>query len=165
MADHNKSELLKMTSDVISAFVSNNAVAHNDLPQIIAAVHAALEMAASPAPVVEAESHAKASTAQIRRSIGTESLVSFEDGKTYKSLKRHLTRLGLTVADYRAKWGLPDDYPMVSPAYSQKRSDLAKAMGLGAKGRPATTEASVVPVKRGRSKKAAIQTTTDPSDV
>lgn len=154
-----------MTGDVISAFVSNNSVGHNDLPQIITAVHAALEMAASPASAVEAESHPKASAAQIRRSMGSDGLVSFEDGKTYKSLKRHLTTRGLTAQDYRAKWGLPDDYPMVSPAYSQRRSELAIAMGLGAKGRAAASEATDAPVKRARSKKAATQTTAVPLDV
>jgi predicted transcriptional regulator len=77
----------------------------------------------------------KATPAQIRKSITRDALISFEDGKPYKTLKRHLTTFGLTIEQYRAKWGLPADYPTVAPSYSEARSAMAKALGLGQGGR------------------------------
>ena len=83
----------------------------------------------------------KLTPAQGRRSIQGEHLISFEDGRPYKALKRHLTSLGMTPEEYRAKWSLPADYPMVSPEYSRKRSELARSMGLGLQGRGARRRA------------------------
>ena len=148
-------DLLNLTADVVSAFVSNNSVGPNELPQLIAAVHAALSSAGTPVPSVEAEGQVKATAAEIRRSIRPDALISFEDGKPYKSLKRHLTARGLTVDQYRAKWGLQDNYPMVSPAYSQARSELAKVAGLGQRGRIGKSATAAQPAKRGRPKKAS----------
>lgn len=88
------------------------------------------------------------SRAEIKKSIGDAALISFEDGKPYKSLKRHLGTRGMTPEDYRAKWGLPSDYPMVHPAYSAQRSELARAIGLGSKGRQAKAVAEPAPKTR-----------------
>ena len=96
----------------------------------------------------------KATAAEIRRSIRPDALISFEDGKSYKALKRHLTTRGLTVDQYRAKWGLPNNYPTVLPAYSRARSELAKAAGLGQKGRIGKSAAAAKPAKGGRPRKA-----------
>lgn len=123
-------DLLGMTSDVVAAFVTRNQVRPQDLPGLIRAVHAALTHAGrrraggtAPAP--------RPTAVQIRRSIRPEALISFEDGRPYKTLKRHLTTRGLTFAAYQQKWGLPDDYPSVAPEYAARRSALAKAAGLG----------------------------------
>ncbi|MCJ2075657.1 MucR family transcriptional regulator [Methylobacterium sp. E-016] len=118
-----------MTTDLVAAYVSNNRVSLSELPGVIASVHAALsslgkEETAEP-------SLEKPTPAQIRKSITPDGMVSFEDGKTYKTMKRHLTLRGLTPDSYRAKYGLPSDYPIVSAAYSAKRSELARSLGLG----------------------------------
>jgi predicted transcriptional regulator len=143
MADElDKDVLIGMTVEVVSAFVGNNTVATADLPGLIQSVHSALGMIDSPAAApAAAPATARATPAQVRKSITPEALISFEDGKPYKMLRRHLTTRGLTVEEYRTKWGLPKDYPSVAPAYSQARSAMAKAFGLGqgarkAKGRP-----------------------------
>ena len=90
----------------------------------------------------------KLTAGQIRKSISPDGLISFEDGKTYQTLKRHLTTRGMTIADYKAKWGLPSDYPATAPAYAAKRSALAKAAGLGkvmAKGKAAAAAKKAPP--------------------
>lgn len=144
-------DILGMTTDIIAAYVSNNKVEASVLPGMIAAIHGALS--ATTAPVIEevVEAVARPTAAQIRKSITDDFLISFEDGKQYKSMKRSLAIKGLTPAEYREKWGLPADYPMVAPAYAAARSAMAKSMGLGAGGRkPAAT----APAKRGRPAKA-----------
>ena len=123
-------DVLAMTVDIVSAYVSNNHVQVGELPDLIASVHASLsrldnpKLAASPEPE-------KLTSAQIRKSITPDAIISFEDGKSYKTMRRHLTLRGLTPEAYRAKWGLPADYPMVTTSYSEKRSELAKSLGLG----------------------------------
>lgn len=144
-------DILGMTTDIVSAYVSNNKVEASALPGMIAAIHGALS--ATTAPVIEevVETVARPTASQIRKSITDDFLISFEDGKQYKSMKRSLAIKGLTPAEYREKWGLPADYPMVAPAYAAARSAMAKSMGLGAGGRkPAAT----APAKRGRPAKA-----------
>ena len=121
------------TAEIVSAYVANNRVPASELPSLLASVHAALSgISAPPAPnepsVPEVK---KPSAAEIRRSIKPDALISFEDGKAYQVLRRHLGLLGLTPDAYRAKWGLPADYPMTSAAYAAKRSALAKQIGLG----------------------------------
>lgn len=128
----NNSELLiELTAEIVAAYVSNNSVAANDLPNVIAQVHSALGGAAVPAEeVVEKPKPA----VPVRRSIQEDYLICLEDGQKFKSLKRHLmTHYGLTPEQYREKWDLPADYPMVAPAYAAARSRLAKEMGLGQK--------------------------------
>lgn len=132
MADK-QAELLSLTVDIVANYLQANKMAQADLPGLIATVHAALGSAGT-VEAVEPET-ARATPAQIRRSIRPEGLVSFEDGRPYKTLRRHLTTRGLTVAEYKAKWGLPADYPTTAPDYSAKRSAMAKQLGLGQKGR------------------------------
>src|SRR4051795_1315763 len=138
---------INLTSDVVAAYVANNSVAAADLAQLISSVHQTFSALLSPPPP-EAEKPIPA--VPIRKSITPDYLISLEDGKSYKSMKRHLGRLGLTPAEYRTKWGLPHDYPMVAPNYSAQRSELAKSMGLGRK--PAEPVVQAKP--RGRRKAA-----------
>lgn len=121
---------MEMTAEIVANYVTGNKVAQSDLPALVHSVFKALSTADAP-PAPEPEVRVKLTPAQIRKSISPEGLISFEDGKTYQTLKRHLTTRGMTLADYRAKWGLPSDYPSTAPAYAAKRSALAKAAGLG----------------------------------
>ncbi len=129
-----RSELLEMTADIVSAYVGNNSVAANDLPSLISNIHAALSQVST--GVVEAEPEPKEPAVPIRKSISPDFLICLEDGRKFKSLKRHLrTKYDISPEEYRAKWGLPKDYPMVAPNYAKARSELAKQMGLGQGGR------------------------------
>ncbi|TXM60966.1 MucR family transcriptional regulator [Methylobacterium sp. WL120] len=147
----------ELTADLVSAFVSNNNVPVAELPALIASVHAALAALGNEAPA-EPAGPEKPTPAQIRKSITPDALISFEDGKSYKTLKRHLTLRGLTPEGYRAKYGLPADYPMTTANYSAQRSALAHALGLGQQRRKTATEATeapkVAPKARGRKKAA-----------
>ncbi len=127
-------DMVEMTAEVVSAYVVKNSVPLVDLPGLIASVHGALVGLGSPASAAT-EAPKPVAPVSVKKSIEDDFIVSMEDGKRYKSLKRHLAKHGLTPAEYRAKWGLPVDYPMVSPAYSAARSALAKSMGLGAQRR------------------------------
>ena len=129
-----KTQLLEMTADIVSAYVGNNSVAANDLPGLISNIHAALSQVST--GVVEAEPEPKEPAVPVRKSISPDFLICLEDGRKFKSLKRHLrTKYDMSPEDYRAKWNLPKDYPMVAPNYAKARSDLAKQMGLGQGGR------------------------------
>ena len=135
MADAMDTEdtLLTLTADIVAAHVSNNSVAVNDLPNLIQNVHAALTgiVGASAAP--EPRPEPKVS---IRSSVKPDYIVCLEDGKKLKMLKRHLmTHYNLTPEQYRAKWNLPADYPMVAPNYAEQRRSLAKKIGLGTRRR------------------------------
>ena len=122
--------LIDLTADIVAAYVSNNKVASSDLSRLISNVHDALQRSSATASPQAAEPRKPAIT--VKRSITPEYLICLEDGKRFKSLKRHLrTHYNLTPAEYRAKWGLPPDYPMVAPNYAQVRSNLAREMGLG----------------------------------
>lgn len=126
-----RSELLALTSEIVSSHVSNNAVNQNDLTTMIQTVFTTLEGLSGPKeePVVELKP-----AVSIKRSVTDEYIVCLEDGKKLKMLKRHLkTAYDMTPEDYRAKWGLASDYPMVAPAYARKRQELAKKIGLGRK--------------------------------
>lgn len=130
--------LVTLTADIVAAHVSNNSVAINDLPVLIANVHKALtELGAAQTAVEEKPVPA----VSIRASIKPDHIVCLEDGKKLKMLKRHLmTHYQMTPADYRAKWGLPADYPMVAPDYAAQRKDLALKIGLGRKRSAASAE-------------------------
>lgn len=129
-----KPELLEMTADIVSAYVSNNTIAAETLPSLIANIHSALSQVSG--GVVEAEPEPKEPAVPVRKSITPDYLICLEDGRKFKSLKRHLrTKYNMSPEEYRAKWGLPKDYPMVAPNYAKARSDLAKQMGLGQGGR------------------------------
>jgi predicted transcriptional regulator len=123
-----------LTADVVAAYVSNNSISATDLPGLIASIHTAITALSAPAPEPEAEKPVPA--VAIKKSVTPDYIISLEDGRQYKSLKRHLTGRGLTPAEYRTKWGLPHDYPMVAASYAAQRSALAKAIGLGRKREP-----------------------------
>lgn len=135
MSDPIVIDLVELTSEVVAAYVTRNHVQPNELPGLIASVHTALGNMGKPTAPTE-EPVKPVPPVSIRKSITDEYLVSLEDGKRYKSLKRHLAKHGLTPAEYRAKWGLSQDYPMVAPAYAAKRSELAKNLGLGRRAAP-----------------------------
>jgi predicted transcriptional regulator len=125
-----ESGYIQLTANIVSAYVSNNSVASAEIPNLIAQVYSALMRISSgqTAPPAEPLKPAVA----VKRSVTPEYIVCLEDGKKFKSLKRHLrTQYGITPEQYREKWGLPPDYPMVAPNYAAARSQLAKQMGLG----------------------------------
>jgi predicted transcriptional regulator len=159
-------DLKTLVADVAAAYFSNSHVAVTDIQKVIDEVAAGLMRVGSPSGAQEATEGAseaeaeagpaqrKLTPAQIRKSVTPEALVSFEDGRGYKTLRRHLSVKGLTPEQYREKWGLPRDYPMVSPNYSAQRSEMARTIGLGQKGRGARAAATAAPsgAKRGRRK-------------
>lgn len=125
-------DLIEYSTDIVAAYVSHNAISPTDLPKLIADVHAALKGLGvdDVAAVVEEKKPA----VPVRKSVTAEYIICLEDGKKFKSLKRHLrTHYNLSPEEYREKWGLPSDYPMVAPSYSATRSKLAKDNGLGRK--------------------------------
>ena len=127
-------KLLERTADIIAAYVTKNPVPGADLAGLIKSVHASLNQTS--APDEPAATEVKAPSVSIKKSITPNYLICLEDGRQFKSLKRHLqSKYGLTPDAYRTKWGLPKDYPMVAPAYSAARSAMAKTMQLGVKGR------------------------------
>ena len=135
MPDNQAAEetLLTLTADIVAAHVSNNSVAVNDLPNLIQNVHAALNAISGASSAPEAKPEPKVS---IRSSIKPDYIVCLEDGKKLKMLKRHLmTHYNMTPDQYRQKWGLNADYPMVAPNYAEQRRTLAKSIGLGTKRR------------------------------
>ena len=124
------SDLVTLSADVVSAYVSNNLVPADELPKLISEIYSAL--IALNAPSVAASEPKPEPAVPVRKSITPDFIVCLEDGKKFKSLKRHLqAHYGLTPAEYRQKWGLPADYPMVAPNYAATRSALARASGLG----------------------------------
>jgi predicted transcriptional regulator len=131
MADNpGNSNFIELTAGIVSAFVSNNSVAAGDIPALINQVHSALLRVSSGAKDVSAEPLKPA--VSVKKSITPDYIICLEDGKKFKSLKRHLrTQYNVTPEQYREKWGLPPDYPMVAPNYAAARSKLAKDMGLG----------------------------------
>jgi predicted transcriptional regulator len=127
--------LITLTADIVSAHVSNNSVAVNDVPGLIQNVHGALSQlgTAAPAPEIKPEP-----AVSVRSSVKPEYIICLEDGKKLKMLKRHLmTHYNMTPEQYRAKWNLPADYPMVAPNYAEQRRSLAKKIGLGTRRRRA----------------------------
>ena len=125
-------ELIELSTEIVAAYVTRNSLSPADLPKLIADVYAALRGLNTPV-FVEAEEVLKPAVS-VRKSITPDFLICLEDGKKFKSLKRHLrTTYDMSADEYRAKWGLPPDYPMVAPNYSATRSALAKSNGLGRK--------------------------------
>jgi predicted transcriptional regulator len=153
--------IMEMTVQLVSAYVQKNSVPISEFPVLIETVHTKLKSLSGltveePAPAPEKLKPA----VPVKKSITPEYLVSLEDGKHYRTLKRHLSKLGLTPSEYREKWGLPYDYPMVARSYAAKRSELAKSMGLGRKANADEVapepepEPAPEPKKRGRKPKA-----------
>jgi predicted transcriptional regulator len=120
-------DYVELTSDIVSAYVTHNRVQRGEIASLIDAVHSALVGAARPEPVKEQP----VPPVPIKNTVRPDYIISLEDGRRYKSMKRHLAGRGLTPEQYREKWGLRPDYPMVAPNYSKARSELAKALGLG----------------------------------
>jgi predicted transcriptional regulator len=130
MTDNTETDLATLTADIVAAYVAHNALGADKLADLIGSVHAALSKASTQA--VEPEKVELIPAVSIKKSIAQDYLICLEDGKKFKSLKRHLkTHYDLSPEEYREKWGLPRDYPMVAPAYAEARSNLAKSMGLG----------------------------------
>jgi predicted transcriptional regulator len=124
------SNFIELAADIVSAYVSNNSVPAGDLPGLINEVHFALAKVGNGG--VEGPAEAPKPAVSIKKSVTPDYIICLEDGKKFKSLKRHLrTQYNLTPEQYREKWGLAPDYPMVAPNYAKARSDLAKEMGLG----------------------------------
>src|SRR5882757_349147 len=149
----------RLTVQIVSAHVANNSVAPNDLPTLIAQVYGSLQSLGKVAAPIETERPQPA--VSIKKSITPEYLVCLEDGKKLKMLKRHLsTAYGMTPEQYRERWGLPVDYPMVAPLYAQQRSALAKTIGLGTRRASVapTPVAVATPAKRPRARKAVTPT-------
>jgi predicted transcriptional regulator len=143
-----ETDLVALSADIVSAYVSNNNVQPAEIAPLLGGVHAALaNIGKPPAEPIKLEPRVP-----INKTIKGDHIISLEDGRPYKALKRHLAGRGLTPAQYREKWGLRPDYPMVAPEYSKRRSELALSLGLGRKaaqsGQEATTEA------KGRKRKS-----------
>ena len=150
---------IELSAEIVSAYVSNNSVPAADLPSLLASVYAALTKTTQGQQI---EPQAEVIPAvPVKKSVTPDAIICLEDGKKFKSLKRHLrTTFDMTPEQYRAKWNLPADYPMVAPNYAKARSELAKTMGLGQQRRKgkASVEAAVsdaAPAKGRRTKKAA----------
>ena len=128
-----KSELLALSADVVASYVGNNSVTPDQVNDMLKSVYETLNGLTDPA---EPEPEPLVPAVPIKKSVTRDFIICLEDGKKLKMLKRHLmTAYGMTPDDYRAKWGLKDDYPMVAPSYAQKRQELAKKIGLGRKPR------------------------------
>ena len=153
------SDYIGLAADIVSSFVSNNSVPVTELPALIGSGHAALQNVSNPVQVKAAEKPTPA--VPVKKSVTPDAIISLIDGKPYKSMKRHLTRHGLTPAQYRERFDLPRDYPMVAASYAAKRSELAKSTGLGQQRRKAapdtaeTGETVSTPAKKSSRKKAA----------
>ncbi|MBX9931505.1 MAG: MucR family transcriptional regulator [Methylobacterium sp.] len=156
-------DYIELAADIVSAFVSNNSVPVTELPLLIASVHATLAQLSGGQN--EAKAEALTPAVPIKRSITPDYVICLEDGKKFKSLKRHLrTRYEMTPEQYRARWNLPSDYPMVAPNYAAARSALARNMGLGQQRRKSRLKVDIVEAPlsasaapRGRRQKIAAE--------
>jgi predicted transcriptional regulator len=161
MSEISTNNLVGLAADIVSAYVTNNSVPAADLPSLIATVHSSLRNVSNPAPAQATEKPTPA--VPIKKSVTPEAIISLIDGKPYRTMKRHLTRHGLTPAQYRERFGLPHDYPVVAPAYAAKRSELARSAGLGQQRRKAAAKTASTservtgeaPAKKRGRKKAA----------
>lgn len=130
MSDIEETTLITLTAEIVSAYVTKNRLPTAGLPDLIASISDSIRKLGGPAPEPEP---ALVPAVNPKRSVHSDYIVCLEDGKKFKSMKRHLTSHGLTPQQYRAKWGLPADYPMTAPNYSATRSAMAKDIGLGQK--------------------------------
>ena len=143
--------MIELTSEIVANYISNNQVSIEQLPELIRTVSETLNRLGQPETEAAPEV-TKPSTAHIRKSIRPDGLVSFIDGKPYKTLKRHLSKHGLSVGEYKEKFGLPKDYPTTASDYSAKRSEMARSLGLG---RQRTADTAVAKPKAKRAAKKA----------
>ncbi|KUM25214.1 transcriptional regulator [Mesorhizobium loti] len=140
MAEEPSNNMIELTADIVAAYVQKNAIPVSGLADLIASVNSALS---NIGPLSVAAEPTFKPAVNPKKSVFPDYIISLEDGKKYKSLKRHLaTSHGLTPDEYRARWGLPKDYPMVAPSYSATRSALAKSLGLGRKPSPSKKPAA-----------------------
>jgi predicted transcriptional regulator len=150
--------LQELVAQVAAAYFSNSHTPLAEIPQIITQIATSLgSVGASPSAaggVADEPPPLKLTGAQIRKSITPDALISFEDNRPYKALRRHLATRGLSPDEYRSKWGLPPDYPMVSPNYSARRAELAKQIGLGQMGRGRSPDSAQAAARRGRPRKS-----------
>ena len=161
--ESNELDLTSLTADIVSAYVANNALSGDKLPDLIGSVYGALSRASL--QVVEPEKVELKPAVAIKKSVTPDYIVCLEDGKKFKSLKRHLrSDYSMSPEEYREKWGLPHDYPMVAPSYAAARSDMAKNMGLGRRDAaiaviqpktPAAAELAEKPKGRGKQTRKA----------
>ena len=152
LAGHSRS--LELVANIISAFVVNNAVPPSDLPALIQSVHGALTKLDGAPVIADAQPEpAPVPAVPVRKSLTPDYLICLEDGKKFKSMKRHLSKLGLTPDQYRAKWNLPADYPVVAPNYAARRSAMALKNGLGRKPAPVVEVEVQAKAKVGRPRK------------
>ncbi|ACL57076.1 MucR family transcriptional regulator [Methylobacterium nodulans] len=150
-AANDSPDLISMTADIVSAYVAHNSIPAAELPGLVAGVHASLAGLTTPA---EATPEPLVPPVPIRKTVTPDAIISLEDGRPYKTLKRHLAGRGMTPEQYRAKWGLPPNYPMVAANYAAQRSELAKNTGLGTRRAAARSTArdetvSDKPTRRG----------------
>ena len=144
-----------IAAEVISAYVTNNPIPASELPDLIRAVVVAFDKLGQPQGNQEAAAKPEPAVS-VKKSVHHDHIVSLEDGKRYQTLKRHLSALGMTPDEYRAKWGLAADYPMTSAAYSEKRSEMSKALGLGKK-KPIMPVEAPAKVRKPRPQPTAIE--------
>ena len=146
-------KLRDLVAQVAAAYFTHSHVSVSEIPTVVDQIATSLANVGAPAPAPEVQTpsepeRAKLTSSQVRRSVTPDALISFEDNRSYKTLRRHLATKGLTPAQYVEKWGLPTDYPMVAASYSARRSELAKSLGLGQKGAGRPTAA--IGKRRGR---------------
>ena len=149
-------DFVELTAEVVAAYVMHNPVQSGDLAELIASVHASLAGLGQPAAPPPAEKPVPA--VPIKKSLSADFIISLEDGRRYKSLKRHLSGRGLTPERYRERWGLPSDYPMVAPNYAKQRSELAKSMGLGRQRRREDEEVAEAPAPAAKERRRPAKT-------
>lgn len=161
MSDENSLNAVELAAELTIAWLGNqnNRVAAEDMPAFLRTMHATVtELAGTTAPTTEPEGEAGGETehtpaVSVRKSLGSKDhIISMIDGKPYKTLRRHLSTHGLTPEEYRARYNLKSDYPMVAPNYSEQRRAMAHKIGLGAKGRAAKSSASAAPTRKPRVK-------------
>ena len=145
---------IDLAAEIVTSFVSNNSVPRIELAALIEAVHAAVKRLAGPSEAAAAVSEPPTPAVSVRKSVTPDYLICLDDGRRFKSLRRHLATLGMTPEQYRVKWSLPSDYPMVAPNYAAQRSALAKSLGLGQlRQRPVAT---ATPPSPGENEAAAV---------
>ncbi|MGH1574763.1 MucR family transcriptional regulator [Methylobacterium sp. P31] len=157
-------DLVTLTVDIVSAYVSNNRVPPAEMPALLSSVHAAVA-GLNMAPASAEPEREKPTAAQIRKSIRPDALISFIDGKPYKTLKRHLTKHSLTLDEYRERYSLPRDYPSTAASYSAQRSELAQRLGLGRRAAPKAVQAAetIAEAPKARSRKKASEPAAKPT--
>lgn len=144
----------QLATDIVVAYVSNNRVPAADMPALLSSVHRVMHGLVAPRSKPEARSKL-VTPAQIKQSITPDALISFVDGKPYRTLKRHLSSNGLDPRSYRDRYGLPKDYPMLAASYAARRSEIAKATGLGGSNKLAAAPVKPEPVRRSRAPRKA----------